>query len=178
MMSGKTPETRRAANKRQDNKLKNCCIWLVIYLNCTMMHGLTNLKLTVYIMLPVLYAMQKSSLEQLRPADDLLLMTVWQVMTILQNTAPDPGRTVRPSSRAPKLRARQHYNKHIWLHVTVNLQNTNNKYIISWYFVDRASQYNLFFISNLIHCFFVYVQYMLSSFLYMFQASQAHHQEV
>ena len=29
---------------RQDNKLKNCCIRLVIYLNCTMMHGLTNLK--------------------------------------------------------------------------------------------------------------------------------------
>jgi hypothetical protein len=73
-----------------------------------MMHGLTNLKLIVYIVLPVLYAMQKSSLEQLRPADDLLLMTVWQVMTILQNTAPDPERTVRPSSRAPKLRARQH----------------------------------------------------------------------
>jgi len=38
--------------------------------------------------------------------------------------------------------------------------------------------YNLFFISNLIHCFFVYVQYLLSSFLYMFQASQTHHQEV
>ena len=36
----------------------------------------------------------------------------------------------------------------------------------------------LFFISNLIHCFSVYVQYLLSSFLYMFQASQAHHQEV
>ena len=49
----------------------------------------------------------------------------------------------------------------------------------SWYFVDRASHYNLFFfISNLIHCFSVYVQYLLSSFLYMFQASQAHHQEV
>ena len=31
-------------NTRQDNKLKNCCIRLVIYLNCTMMHGLTNLK--------------------------------------------------------------------------------------------------------------------------------------
>jgi hypothetical protein len=30
--------------KRQDNKLKNCCIRLKIYLNCTMMHGLTNLK--------------------------------------------------------------------------------------------------------------------------------------
>ena len=35
-----------------------------------------------------------------------------------------------------------------------------------------------FFISNLIHCFSVYVQYLLSSSLYMFQASQAHHQEV
>jgi len=33
----------RAVNKRQDNKLKNCCIRLVIYLNCTMMHGITNL---------------------------------------------------------------------------------------------------------------------------------------
>jgi len=44
MMGGKTPETCWAVNKRQDNKLKNCCIRLVIYLNCTMMHGLTNLK--------------------------------------------------------------------------------------------------------------------------------------
>ena len=44
MVGGKTPETCWAVNKRQDNKLKNCCIWLVIYLNCTMMHGLTNLK--------------------------------------------------------------------------------------------------------------------------------------
>jgi hypothetical protein len=31
---GKTPETCSAVNKRQDNKLENCCIWLVIYLNC------------------------------------------------------------------------------------------------------------------------------------------------
>jgi hypothetical protein len=44
MMGGKTPETCWAVNKRQDNKLKNCCIGLVIYLNCTMMHGLTKLK--------------------------------------------------------------------------------------------------------------------------------------
>jgi hypothetical protein len=44
MMSGKTAETCWAVNKREDNKLKNCCIRLVIYLNCTMMHGLTNLK--------------------------------------------------------------------------------------------------------------------------------------
>jgi len=43
-MGGKTPETCRAVNKRQDNKLENCCIWLVIYLNCTMTHGITNLK--------------------------------------------------------------------------------------------------------------------------------------
>jgi hypothetical protein len=44
MMGGRTLETRWAANKHPDNKLENCCIWLVIYLNCTMMHGLTNLK--------------------------------------------------------------------------------------------------------------------------------------
>jgi hypothetical protein len=33
MMGGKTPETCWAVNKRQDNKLKNYCIRLVIYLN-------------------------------------------------------------------------------------------------------------------------------------------------
>jgi hypothetical protein len=44
MMGRETPEICWAVNKRQDNKLENCCIWLVIYLNCTMMHGLTNLK--------------------------------------------------------------------------------------------------------------------------------------
>jgi hypothetical protein len=33
MMGGKTPETCWAVNKRQDNKPKNCCIRLVIYLN-------------------------------------------------------------------------------------------------------------------------------------------------
>jgi hypothetical protein len=44
MMGGTTTETCSAVNKRQDNKLENCGIWLVIYLNCTMMHGFTNLK--------------------------------------------------------------------------------------------------------------------------------------
>jgi hypothetical protein len=43
---------------------------------------------------------------------------------------PDPRQTVQPSSHAPKLRAHQHYNKHMWLHVTVNLQSTNTKYKI------------------------------------------------
>jgi len=44
-MGEKTPETCWAVNKREDNKLENCCIRLVIYLNCTvMMHGLTNRK--------------------------------------------------------------------------------------------------------------------------------------
>jgi hypothetical protein len=38
------PEICLAVNKRQDNKLENCCIWLMIYLKCTMMHGITNLK--------------------------------------------------------------------------------------------------------------------------------------
>jgi len=44
MMGGKTPETRWAVNKLQDNKLKNCCIRLVIYLNCTMLHGVRSLN--------------------------------------------------------------------------------------------------------------------------------------
>jgi hypothetical protein len=45
MIGEKTPKTCWAVNKRQDNKLKNCCVWLVISLNCTMMHGLTFLEL-------------------------------------------------------------------------------------------------------------------------------------
>jgi len=32
-MGGRTPETCWAVNKRQDNKVENCCIWLVIYFN-------------------------------------------------------------------------------------------------------------------------------------------------
>jgi hypothetical protein len=36
--------------KHQDNKLKNFCIKLVIYLNCTMMHGLTNFKIYIKIL--------------------------------------------------------------------------------------------------------------------------------
>jgi hypothetical protein len=52
MMDGKTPETCWTVNKRQDNKLGNCCIWLVIYLNFTMMHELTNLK-KLYTTLPM-----------------------------------------------------------------------------------------------------------------------------
>jgi hypothetical protein len=47
IMGGKKPETCWDVNKLQDNKLKNCCFRLVIYLNCTIMHRLTNLK--VYI---------------------------------------------------------------------------------------------------------------------------------
>jgi hypothetical protein len=40
----KTPEICWAVNKRQDNKLKICCIRLMIYFNCTIMYRLTNLK--------------------------------------------------------------------------------------------------------------------------------------
>jgi len=41
---GPAGPTTNTVNKRQENKLKKCCIRLVIYLNCSMMHGLTNLK--------------------------------------------------------------------------------------------------------------------------------------
>jgi hypothetical protein len=43
-MGAKKSETCWAVNKRQDNKMKYSCIRLVIYLNCTIIHGLTNLK--------------------------------------------------------------------------------------------------------------------------------------
>jgi hypothetical protein len=36
LLGRKTPETCWAVNKRQDNKLENCCIWLVIYLSITL----------------------------------------------------------------------------------------------------------------------------------------------
>jgi hypothetical protein len=36
MMGGRTPETCWAVNTRHDNKLKNCCSWLVNYLNYNM----------------------------------------------------------------------------------------------------------------------------------------------
>jgi hypothetical protein len=35
MMGGKKPETCWAVNKCQDSGLENCCIWLVICLNCS-----------------------------------------------------------------------------------------------------------------------------------------------
>jgi hypothetical protein len=47
---GWTGETVSLDEKLQDNKLKNCCIRLVIYLNCTMMHGLTNFKFYIQIL--------------------------------------------------------------------------------------------------------------------------------
>ena len=68
------------------------------------------------------------------------------------------------------------------IRLTASFQILSNKYLL---IVRHSALYILnyvhglfFFISNLIHCFYVYVQYLLSSFLYMFQASQAHHQEV
>jgi len=47
IVGGKTPETCWAVNKRQDNKLENCCIWLVIYFNlrwCTDLQTLIKKK--------------------------------------------------------------------------------------------------------------------------------------
>jgi len=46
-MGLRTPETCWAVNKCQVVNWRDCCIWLVIYLNRTMMHGLTNFKLTM-----------------------------------------------------------------------------------------------------------------------------------
>ena len=43
---------------------------------------------------------------------------------------------------------------------------------------DRPGRFFIFLYFQLDTLFSVYVQYLLSSFLYMFQVSQAHHQEV
>jgi hypothetical protein len=49
----------------------------------------------------------------------------------------------------------------------------------SWYLVGRASWYNFFIITNLIHKFFVHLHKLYEiKFLYMFRAQSAHHQEV
>jgi hypothetical protein len=40
MIGGRTLKTCWAINKYQDNKLENCCILLVIYLNWTSKYGL------------------------------------------------------------------------------------------------------------------------------------------
>jgi hypothetical protein len=42
MTGGRTPETCWAVNKRQDNKLEKCFIWLVIYLNSAHIGGFTQ----------------------------------------------------------------------------------------------------------------------------------------
>jgi len=44
MMGVRTPETCWAVNKCQVKNWRDCCIWLVIYLNCMLMHGLTSFK--------------------------------------------------------------------------------------------------------------------------------------
>jgi hypothetical protein len=45
MMGVRTPETCWAVDKRHVVNWRDCCIRLVIYLNCMMMHGLANFKL-------------------------------------------------------------------------------------------------------------------------------------
>jgi hypothetical protein len=46
MMGGKTPDTCWAVNKRQVNKLENCCILMVVYLNWNDMPFLTSLDIS------------------------------------------------------------------------------------------------------------------------------------
>jgi len=56
MMGGKPPETCWAVNKHQDNKLKNCCISLVIYLKCKTVSIVRGKK-----KLPILCCLQEES---------------------------------------------------------------------------------------------------------------------
>jgi hypothetical protein len=56
MMGGKTPEACWAVNKCQDNKLKNCCIWLVTCLNRRVTKSMTDVS-NIYT--PVTYCLSK-----------------------------------------------------------------------------------------------------------------------
>jgi hypothetical protein len=56
MMGGRTPETRWAVNKLQNNKLKNCCICLVIYLNPNGIFGLPYLTTVNNLFTPRFYS--------------------------------------------------------------------------------------------------------------------------
>jgi hypothetical protein len=55
VMGVRTPETCWAVNKRQVKYWKICCVWLVIYLKCMLMHGLANFKFKCSIIVPVAY---------------------------------------------------------------------------------------------------------------------------
>jgi hypothetical protein len=81
MMGGRTPETCWAVNKRQANKLENCRNWLVIYLNCTMMHGPTNLKSSIQFLIIRLISRSVGI-----TANDFLMLGCRGAVFILQRT--------------------------------------------------------------------------------------------
>jgi hypothetical protein len=78
MMGGKTRETCSAVNKRQDNKLKNWCIRLVIYLNCTMMHGLKYLFSSLSLCIKLTYVLI-INYDIIIKINNTLTYTVWHV---------------------------------------------------------------------------------------------------
>jgi hypothetical protein len=89
MMGGETPETCWAVNKHQNNKPENCCIWLVIYLNCTMMHGLTNLKDIPYVMfISVVTSCKMEIVFESSACESGLLISVKIMFLLTQSTEP------------------------------------------------------------------------------------------
>jgi hypothetical protein len=102
MMGGKTPETCWAVNKRQNNKLKNCCIWLVIYLNSTMIYGLTNLKFKICDLIAARVGEFFSFSGEFVPVVGSRQHPILQVMAALSSEAEQPGRKTDHSSSTSK----------------------------------------------------------------------------
>jgi len=73
-MSGRTPEICWAVNKRQDNKLKNCYIWLVIYLNLPFLFPQVASK--IYKPIPWLTTTDKNNLSLWSGREVLILRSV------------------------------------------------------------------------------------------------------
>jgi hypothetical protein len=82
-MGGKTPETCWAVNKRQDNKLENCCIWLVIYLNYLLIILICRDRVTPAFLYPWSAGIGGSNLSQ----DMLFLYFLEIYLTIKHLTA-------------------------------------------------------------------------------------------
>ena len=78
IMGGRTPETCWAVNKPQDNKLENCCIWLVIYLNWSRPNFLIPPAIWVYQKQKVSKTERASFFRQGTNMEILLFRTRWK----------------------------------------------------------------------------------------------------
>jgi hypothetical protein len=79
MMGWTMTETCSAVNKRQDNKLENCCIWLVIYLNCHI-NCLKYLRMSLCLLFYIEYKSSRTIIGHLK--DKFVYILLWPLFSI------------------------------------------------------------------------------------------------